>query len=361
LSTEESFKSLPLKSLHAGLGARFGEFAGWEMPLWYGGAVDEVHAVRRSAGIFDITHMGRFEVQGDDADAILSSVFSRDFSRVAAGCSIYALACSEGGGILDDLMVYRVAQSRFMVICNAANKPVIGGVLQGVIDEQHLRDVQSDTVLLAVQGPDAGRLVAQRTSGELLDLPPRGCSEFDIGGVSFFAGRTGYTGEDGFEIMTSPEAGQNLFEGLIEDGALPCGLASRDTLRLEASLPLYGLDIDESTTPWEAGLGWAISLDHDFTGSSALSQRRDTTERHLTCLLSDGAGVIRSHQPVFQGDTLVGETSSGGFSPTLDRSIAMAYLPKALGEPGTEFAVEARGRRIPCHVVKRPFYRRADR
>ncbi len=356
-----SLKSLPLKDVHAGLGARFGEFAGWEMPLWYGGAVEEVRAVRHTAGVFDITHMGRFEVTGDTAASALSSVFSRDFSRLQPGRSTYALACNEGGGILDDLMVYRPSEAKFLVICNAANKSVIGGVLAGVIEPGNLRDLQSETVLFAVQGPEAPDRVAQLLSSELLELPSRGCAEVSVASGTYFAARTGYTGEDGFEVMTSIDAGRGFFDALVNSGIVPCGLAARDTLRLEASLPLYGLDMDESTSPWEVGLGWALSLDHDFTGSDALKMLRDTEERRLTCLLSDGAGVIRSHQPIFRGDTQVSQTSSGGFSPTLDRSIAMACLPLEMTEPGTELAVDVRGRRIPCHVVKRPFYRSASR
>ena len=357
----DSLKTLPLQDIHGDLGARMGEFAGWRMPVWYSGAVNEITAVRQTAGIFDISHMGRFQVEGSTAAAALSGVFSRDFTRLAVNRSIYALACNEAGGILDDLMIYRLADDRFLVVCNAANAHVIGEVLQDATSGQGLADVQSDTVFLAVQGPLAWQKLVALLGPDSPHLEKRGCVEIEARGGRLLFARTGYTGEDGFEVMASTNAGGNLLRHLVESGCVPCGLASRDTLRLEAALPLYGLDIDETTTPWEAGLGWALHLDHDFTGRDALGALRGAEERRLSCIISDGAGVFRSHQAVYHAGGEVSPTTSGGFSPTLDRSIAMASLPNALAEPGTELEIDARGRRIPCHVVSRPFYRSESR
>jgi aminomethyltransferase len=361
LSDSSPFKTLPLQDIHAEFGARFGDFAGWRMPLWYSGAVAEHTAVRQSAGIFDISHMGRFQVQGNAAEAALSGVFSRDFSRLSAGQSTYALACNQGGGILDDLMVYRLSPQRFVVICNAANQPVIRRILSDAVRSDLLTDLQPQTVLIAVQGPQAVEFVGRILSQAAIDLPRRGCIELEIESAPYFLARTGYTGEDGFEIVTTVEEGRTLFQRLAEAGCTPCGLAARDTLRLEASLPLYGLDIDETTSPWEAGLGWALDLDHDFTGSEALRNLREAIHKRLSCIISDGAGVLRGHQPVYAEGKQVSFTTSGGFSPTLDRSIGMAYLPDLQAEPGARLEVDVRGRRIPCHVVKRPFYRKQSR
>jgi aminomethyltransferase len=356
----KSLNALPLKNLHVRLGARFGAFAGWEMPLWYGGMLEEVRAVRQAVGVFDISHMGRFEITGDDASTALSGVQSRNLSRLPVHRSIYALACNEGGGILDDLMVYRLTDARFLVVCNAANMPTILDILLSAVGPDNLRDLR-DAVLFAVQGPEAISLIARILTPETLELPARMCVEVEVRGASYFIARTGYTGEDGVEIMTTEDAGRNLFQVLVAGGAVPCGLAARDTLRLEASLPLHGVDIDESTTPWEAGLGWALNLEHEFIGREALELLRGSQDRRLSCVVADGPGIMRSHQPVFRRDVLVSETSSGGFSPTLGRSIAMAYLPQELTEAGTELEIDARGRRIASHVIRRPFFRSPSR
>ena len=356
-----SLRTLPLEKLHTDLGARLGEFAGWHMPLWYSGAVNEVNAVRQAAGIFDISHMGRFKLQGDRAAEALSGVFSRDFAPLPVGRATYALACNKDGGILDDLMIYRLAADSFLIVCNAANVRVIGDILQEASKGLNLTDVEPGTVFLAVQGPDAvSNLEAALGTGDL-GLKPRGCTEVDADGETIFIARTGYTGEDGVEVLASTAAGESLVRQLLERGCLLCGLASRDVLRLEASLPLYGLDIDETTNPWEAGLGWAVKLDHEFTGRDALAALQGAEDRQLSCLISDGSGIFRSHNPINRDGVQVSSTSSGGFSPTLDLSIAMAYLPNALTTPGTEFEIDVRGRGIPCHVVSRPFYRSHSR
>jgi aminomethyltransferase len=374
---------LPLDARHTALGARFGEFAGWRMPLWYGGALEEHLAVRNAAGVFDISHMGRFRVEGQGAASLLASAFSRDPARLGTGDSMYALCCDENGGIIDDLLVYRLGEEAFLVICNAANAGKVGAVLESVATHAPafklgfqpdatsgasgspsspvILDVQRETVLLAVQGPAAVERVARLLGDDLLTVKRHACVEITHGGHAYFAGRGGYTGEDGFEVMTDAEAGAALLDRLIRDeGCLPCGLAARDSLRLEAALPLHGHDIDETTSPWEAGLGWAIELDHEFTGRGALEASKDNSERRLACLVSDGPGIFRSDQAVYDGAEVVASLTSGGFSPMLNRSIAMAYLPRALAREGTPFEIDLRGRRVACHVVKRPFYSSPD-
>jgi aminomethyltransferase len=346
------------------------------MPLWYGGALEEHLAVRNAAGVFDISHMGRFRVEGPGAASLLASAFSRDPARLGTGGSMYALCCDENGGIIDDLLVYRLGDEAFLVICNAANAGKVGAVLAAASDlpsdppsqqaerglgGEVILDIQRETVLLAVQGPAAVERIARLLGDDLLTVKRHACVEITHEGHAYFAGRGGYTGEDGFEVMTGTEAGATLLDRLIKDeGCLPCGLAARDSLRLEAALPLHGHDIDETTSPWEAGLGWAIELDHEFTGRDALEASKDNSARRLACLVSDGPGIFRSDQAVYDGAEVVASLTSGGFSPMLNRSIAMAYLPRALAREDTPLEIDLRGRRVACHVVKRPFYSSPD-
>jgi aminomethyltransferase len=357
-------RQLPLKDLHVEKGARFGEFAGWEMPLWYSGAIEEHLAVRNGAGVFDISHMGRFRVGGPGAANLLASIFTRDANKLAVGGSAYGFACNDEGGIIDDVIIYRVGSLDYVVICNAANADRIGelflapmGGVNIAIDD--LRE--QGTVLLAVQGPKAVDLMVSLLSPMLLEIPRRGAKKHNQGGDDYLFARTGYTGEDGFEVLCPDDAGRALLKRLFASGeCVPAGLAARDSLRLEAALALHGHDIDETTTPWEAGLGWAVELDHDFRGRDALVATKDTTERRLSCLVADGPGVIRSDCDVYDGETLTGHVTSGGHSPMLGKSIALAYLPRELTRPGKQLSVDLRGRRLACHVVKRPFYSHSE-
>jgi aminomethyltransferase len=218
-------------------------------------------------------------------------------------------------------------------------------------------DQQAATVLLAVQGPAAVATLGALLTTAVLSIPRRRCQEISLGGTVHLFARTGYTGEDGFEVLVEAKAGGDLLDRLIDFGECrPCGLAARDSLRLEAALALHGVDIDETTTPWEAGLGWAVELEHNFRGRDALAATKDKTERRLACLVADGQGIVRSHCDVYDGDKVVGHVTSGGYSPMLGKSIAMAYLPRSLAREGVSLSVDLRGRRLPCHTVKRPFY-----
>ncbi len=365
--TTASLRQLPLAGQHRALGARFAPFAGWEMPVQYAGIVDEHRAVRERAGVFDVSHMGRLFVVGRDAGGLLRRALTYKVDQLAEGEAHYALLCADDGGIQDDVFVYRLgpAEVGFLVVNNAANvdlgrERIASFVRAG--EEVELQDRQASTTMLALQGPQAVELLTRVIGGELpLQLRRRHCAEIAFMDAKLFIARTGYTGEDGFELVTSVEAGARLLELLVGEGVAPCGLGARDTLRLEAALPLYGNDIDAGTNPWEAGLGFAVSLDDgaDFAGRAALAAAREAgLSRRLACLRATDRGIMRSGCPILHGGKTVGRVSSGGFSPTLGVSIGMGYLPVELSREGTEVEVDVRGRPLPAVVVPRPFYRR---
>jgi aminomethyltransferase len=352
-----------LFDLHERQGGRIVPFAGWAMPVQYRGIVDEHNAVRSRAGVFDVSHMGRLFVVGADAERLLRRAVTYNVAKLQEGSGHYALLCNEAGGIIDDPYIYRLDATRFLFVGNASNAgrdlDRLRALLQPGMDVE-LLDRQEGTVMLAVQGPAAGGYMARIIGPEVAALPKRGCTELPYMQYKLFVSRTGYTGEDGFEIATSPEAGRAIWRQLLADGVEPCGLGARDTLRLEAALPLWGNDIDETTDPYEAGLGWVVSLDDgaDFTGRDALVRikGRDAVRRlaHLKAL---DRGVIRDHFPVLHDGEAVASVTSGSFSPTLGVSIAMAYLPVALAVEGTEMAVDVRGKHVRVVVVPRPFVR----
>jgi aminomethyltransferase len=290
---------------------------------------------------------------------MLGSILTRDPSALEVGASLYCLACNDAGGIVDDLIVYRPAEDRFLVVCNAANAGKVEAILRGTARPEPVSiiDEAPETVLLAVQGPAAVGQLMRALSETLAAVPRRHCRELVIEGERYFCARTGYTGEDGFEVMTSPTAAEAMLQRLLDEGCVPCGLAARDSLRLEAALPLHGADINETTQPWEAGLGWAVALDHEFTGRDALLASKDSGTRRLACLVAEEGGVLRGHQAIFSADGEVGTLTSGGFSPSLGRGIGMGYLPRRLARAGTALSVDLRGRRLPCNTVARPFYR----
>jgi len=368
IAEPNTLRSLPLEAEHRKAGARMVPFVGWRMPLQYKGIVEETRAVRQHAGLFDVSHMGRLFIVGADAAALLRRAVTYNVRDLAEGRGHYALLCNDEGGILDDIFVYRLDEVRFLVVGNAANaeqdRDQIAGLVRPGMDAE-LLDRQATTVMLALQGPDAPAFLARVVGPHISESVTRHrCLEFELGGYKAFVSRTGYTGEDGFELVASVETGRSLWERLLAVGVEPCGLGARDTLRLEAALPLYGQDIDATSNPWEAGLGWVVSLDDDadFVGRPALvSARERGVERRLVCLQAGERGVIRTGYDILHAGRKVGRVSSGGFSPTLGTSIAMAYLPLALTAEGTEVQVDVRGRPLPARVVPRPFYRRQKR
>ena len=360
-TTPRPLQQLLLRPRHALAGAKFAAFAGWEMPLQYAGIPSEHAAVRTHAGVFDVSHMGRVRVQGQDAAGAIRSVSTWDATQLAAGASHYSLYCNEDGGIADDLLLYRVDYDRWLLVHNAANAAPDYARVRAVAESAE--DVTDTTVMLAVQGPAALGILSTLLEFALEALPAHACRLIHGPHGNVFVGHTGYTGEDGAECVTDAVTGVWLWDALLAAGVTPCGLGARDTLRLEASLPLHGHEITSATHPYEAGLGWTVTLDDGaaFTGLAALARLRERAAvRRLVSLRCDERAVLRAGYAVRDpaSGTQVGTLTSGAFSPTLRVGIGMAYLPLARCAAGTVLAVEIRQRRIPITVVRRPIYKR---
>ncbi len=353
-----------LHDKHLGNGGRMVPFAGWEMPVQYTGIVEEALAVRERAGIFDVSHMGRLFLSGPDAERLLRRALTYNVRALAPGQGHYALLCNEAGGILDDPYTFRLGPERWMVIPNAATNDQDIAWLRDLIApgwEVRLDDRQEATVMLAVQGSRALDFVGDVVGAAVLaGLERRHITEALLGGHKGTISRTGYTGEDGLEVVCAFDAGRELWDRVLAAGVTPCGLGARDALRLEAALALYGQDITPDTNPFEAGLGWTVSLDdgEDFVGRATLLALKGTATRRLACLQAgERGGVFRPGQPVLHDGAPVGTLTSGGHSPVLGVSIGMAYLPRALAAAGQELAVEVRGRPVRSVTVTRPFVR----
>ena len=349
---------------HRRLGARMVPFAGWEMPVQYAGIVEEHNAVRQRLGMVDVSHMGRFEVHGPEAGRFLRYVSTWDMTRLTPGEGHYSASCREDGGILDDIYVFCLDPERYLVVVNASNAEKMLGWLEGHIGpfDARLVDRHASTVMIAVQGPEAlGRLSDVVGKQFVASLKPRRCDETEWRGQTLFASRTGYTGEDGLELVIDAKAGPQLWQALLDAGVTPAGLGARDTLRLEAALLLYGNDMDEETNPWEVGLDWVVSLDDgaDFAGRDALVRLKETdVSRELVCLKAGERGIMRSHCGIFRQGESVGTITSGGYSPTLGVSIGMGFVPPELAGEGTELTVDVRGKAVAVRIVPRPFYKR---
>ena len=349
---------------HKRLGARMVPFTGYAMPVQYAGIVEEHHAVRRRAGMFDVSHMGRFEVHGVEAGRFLRYVSTWDMTRLSPGEGHYSAACREDGGILDDIYVFCLEPERCLVVVNALNAAKMKGWIAERIEKRDARliDRHASTAMIAVQGPEALERLRGLLGGEFVaSLRPRRCGETEWRRRTLFASRTGYTGEDGLELVVEGEAGPELWQALLDAGVQPCGLGARDTLRLEAALLLYGNDMDEETNPWEVGLDWVVTLDDgtDFVGRNSLVGLKERgLTRELVCLKSAERGIMRSHCDIFRQGERVGTISSGGYSPTLGASIGMGFVPPELTAEGTELTVDVRGKLLPVRVVPRPFYKR---
>ncbi|OXM73768.1 glycine cleavage system protein T [Amycolatopsis sp. KNN50.9b] len=353
-----------LHSVHKGLGALFTDFAGWEMPVRYGSELAEHRAVREAAGLFDLSHMGEIEVTGPQAADALDHAFVGKLSAVKPGRARYTMICDNAGGVIDDLVVYRLADEKFLVVANAGNAPTVAAELTERASrfDARVTDRSAEVALIAVQGPKAVDVVGAVTDADLASLKYYASVPATVKGHEVLLARTGYTGEDGFELYVPAEEATSVWHLLTDagqpHGLVPAGLACRDTLRLEAGMPLYGNELSTQRSPFEANLGRVVKLDKpDFVGKAALAGRQEPSEV-LVGLRGGGRRAPRHGYRVLSGEEPVGEVTSGALSPTLGYPVAMAYVPVALSEPGTKLAVDIRGRVEPVEVVPLPFYQR---
>jgi aminomethyltransferase len=350
----------PLYDAHLAAGARMVEFAGWDMPVQYKGVLEEHAAVRERVGIFDVSHMGEVTFDGPRALDAAQQLVSNDLAKCADGQAQYSALCNERGGVIDDIIVYRFSPQRLFICVNASGRAK---------DFEWMRDRaggdvavsqrSDDWAQIAVQGPHAAKLVDELCSPRVIDLGYYHFREATVAGIAgCIVARTGYTGEDGFEVFVPPEHARKLWDALVERGAVPCGLGARDSLRLEVAYRLYGNDMDEEHTPLEAGLGWIVKLDKPggFVGSKALiQQKQEGLKRKLIGFKLTGKGIARHGYPALNQGSRVGEVTSGTMSPILKESIGLAYLPSELSRAGTAFDVEIRGKPVAAQVVKTPF------
>jgi aminomethyltransferase len=365
----EGLRRTPLEADHRALGAKLAPFAGWLMPIEYEGALAEHRSVRSRVGLFDLTHLGKVEVTGPGALGMLQRMVTNDLSRIGVGEAQYNLVLNEGGGVIEDLIVYRLGEERFFVVPNAANAPRVLRMMEEETAEDPLHLIyHQDWCFLAVQGPVSIDVVSGLFP-EAARLTFMRCVEAEYHRRPVIVTRSGYTGEVGFELFTYQDVAESLWRELLDtvraaDGA-PCGLAARDVLRLEMGYPLYGQDLFEASTALEAGLGWAVAIDKgEFRGRAALVRQRDEGLPSLLrgLRMQSRRHIPRAHYPVFVGDQLVGEVTSGTFSPELGTGIALAYVwPGDVVELGQEVEVDIRGRRGAATVVKPPFVDRSPR
>ncbi|WP_445396241.1 glycine cleavage system aminomethyltransferase GcvT [Streptomyces sp. LE64] len=360
-----------LDALHRSLGATMTDFAGWDMPLRYGSERDEHHAVRTRAGLFDLSHMGEITVTGTQAVDLLDHALVGNLGTVATGRARYTMICREDGGILDDLIVYRTGETEYLVVANAGNAQTVLDALRerAAGFDAEVRDDRDAYALIAVQGPEAPGVLAAVTDADLDGLKYYAGLPGTVAGVPALIARTGYTGEDGFELFVAPEHAEGVWRALTKAGApvglVPCGLSCRDTLRLEAGMPLYGHELTTGLTPFDAGLGRVVKFEKegDFVGRAALEAAAEKAAanppRKLVGLVAEGRRVPRAGFAVVADGTVIGEVTSGAPSPTLGQPIAMAYVDAAHAEPGTAgVGVDIRGTHEPYRVVALPFYRR---
>lgn len=352
---DETLKRTPLYAAHLEAGAKLVPFAGWEMPIQYTGIREEHLAVRSAVGIFDVSHMGQVVISGHQALERVQRLVTSDVRRIPEGGAQYSLLCDERGGVLDDLFIYRLGERRFLIVTNAANhqRDFAWMASHGSEFDAEVADCQAGFAMLAVQGPAARGLVQALADGP---LPPRmHCCERAVAGVPLLVCGTGYTGEDGVELLCDPDHASPLWAALVAAGARPAGLGARDTLRLEACFHLYGNDLDRDHDPIAAGLGWACAEQTGFIGADAISEVRVSgPELKLVPFVIEGPGIARQGNPVVGG----GIVTSGSFSPSLERGIGLAYVPAARAVPGTPLQIDVRGTLRDAVVKTKPLYRK---
>jgi aminomethyltransferase len=356
----------PFYPYHVDAGAKVVEFAGFYMPVQYKGIQVEHLAVRQNVGLFDLSHMGEFEVTGPDALSFLQKTTTNNVAKLAVGQIQYNCMPYPEGGIVDDLLVYRTGEKSFFLVVNASNIRKdfdwLKSHLQGKVD---LVDLSPKFGLLAIQGPIAQKVMAELTDYNLESLPYYHHATAPVAGIDLLFSRTGYTGEDGFEIYIPPQHCDRLWKAVTDAGKNSgmelIGLGARDTLRLEMKMALYGNDIDQTTTPIEAGLGWIVDLDKDFIGKEVIARQKEAKpERRLVCLELEGRGVPRHGFDIVDGDQKIGHVTSGTFSPSLQKPIALGYVTTAKSKVGSTVEIVIRDKRFPATVVKPPFYKNAS-
>jgi aminomethyltransferase len=355
----------PLYQAHLDAGARMVEFAGFEMPVQYKGVLEEHAAVRERAGVFDVSHMGEVALEGPRALESAQRLVTNDLGKCADGQAQYNALCNERGGVIDDIIVYRFSAGRLFICVNASGREKdFEWMKSHALTGAQVSQRSDDWAQLAVQGPRAPALVDSLCQPKVIDLGYYHFREATVLGVrGCIVARTGYTGEDGFEIFAPPDKARALWDAVVERGAQPCGLGARDSLRLEVAYRLYGNDMDEDHTPLEAGLGWIVKLDKPggFIGSEALiRQKKEGLRRKLAGFTLTGKGIARHGYPALSGGRRVGEVTSGTMSPVLKEPIGLAYLPSELSKEGTPFEVEIRGKPVAAQVVKTPFVRKTN-
>ena len=361
MATSESLKRTPLYECHVEAGARLVDFAGWEMPVQYQGVIEEHRAVRTAAGIFDVSHMGEVRVQGAGAESFLQRFTPNDVSKLAPGRAHYSALLTPQGTYVDDLLIYRIGAEEFLVVVNASNaERDFEWIASRAEGDVQVANESDRWALIALQGPKALEILRPLATPGATDLKYYGFLQGEVAGRPALISRTGYTGEDGFELYVAPEDAPSIWRRLLEAGALPAGLGARDTLRLEASMALYGHEIDESTTPFEAGLAWVVKMNKgDFLGREALAaQQAEGLRRKLIGFEVQGRGIARQGHEVKADGQTVGAVTSGTWSPTFEKAVGMAYVPIELAEPGTPLEIGVRGKALPAVVVEVPFYRR---
>jgi len=366
-----SLQRTPLFESCRSAGGRMVPFAGWEMPVQFSGLIQEHKAIRERVGMFDISHMGVLRLEGANPKDALQRLIPSDLHRIGPGEACYSVLLNERGGIRDDLIVYDCGaidaeRGALVLVINAACADSDTAWIREQMEPAGLTvtDIKKDGVLLALQGPEAMGVLQELSGEELSGLPRFGHRMLNLKSLSqpVFSARTGYTGEDGAELLLNANDGQKLWQLLLDRGVTPCGLGARDTLRLEAAMHLYGQDMNDETNPFEAGLGWLVHLEMpvDFVGRQALEQAAESgPTKRLVGLKLQGRAIARHDYPVVHNGETVGIVTSGTWSPTLEEAIALAYVPPSLAKLGTELSVEIRGKAQPATVVRKPFYKRA--
>ncbi len=357
-----TIRRTPLFEAHKAAGAKLVDFAGWKMPVRYGSIIEEHNAVRRRMGIFDVSHMGRFLISGPDAERWLDQAIASDVTHLADHHGLYSVMCRDDGGIVDDVIVYRLEANHYLMVVNASNRQKDFDWIESLRDgaDAGIEDASDETAMIALQGPEAFSLIA-RLAGDAASAMARfDCIDAEIAGIPCRIARTGYTGEDGVEIMPPAEMAPKLWDHLVSAVAAPCGLGARDSLRMEAALALYGNDISETTNPIEAGLGWLLNLTgREFSGREALLRiKTEGTESRFVGVQSTGREIPRAGAPLLIDGREAGKLTSGTFSPTLGIGIGLGYLERKFATHGTALEMVLRGRRASVNVVQLPFYKR---